>query len=642
MKRSAAILGPGLLGVLVLATVGDAGNRPGILLAWHTLLFATVIASWWFAASSGTGRRPVAGVGLALVLWTLVATIGFVRAPYAYSAWLTLVEMTAFLAMCLTVVRNGAWLISRLGPVLVLAGWVQAGLIVFQRFGLDDPRPAGTFLNPNHLAGWLVAAILFAVGHRIASPGRRIDSWVAIASLPLLGAIVLSGSRGALIGLLAGGALLAVSAWPGLRTAGRVGALASLVVVLVAGAAAVGLRLQQPDPYRYQRLKIWRAAATPLLSSPWFGTGPGQFAREAPNLQFPDGHGTLRYDRGFRKTHSDWLRVGAEFGWPGLAAFCWIVVSVVASVARRWRSGAPPDVGALAGLLALFVHAAFDNLTSAPALYLLGAVFLGLVIGTDAPARRSVSPFWRVMVVVVAGYLFVIGDVAPWKEWSERDSSDSPARHDTWNPSDAEAAMRRAEAMATRGALDWAGYAEVRRLAERAVRLSPQDGSLLRRYARIEAAGVLGLFSDRANRDRVAALFRRSIELQRTNPFVPLELAAFLLDSGDAAGARRASERALEIEPQAAAPRLLLARALLETGDPVRSADLLDTAEALEREHVREAQASAYARDLLTLDPRHVRQVRDAIEVARQLQTPEARFDPGHQEDRAGRGRSAE
>ena len=644
MMPGRAMLGGGLLTVLLLATLGNAGSQPDILFAWHAVLFVTVLASWWFSGPGGTGRRPAAGAGLALAILVLVMLIGFARAPYAYAAWLTLVEVAAFFAAFMLAVRSGIWLVRWIGPVLVLGGWFQTGLLIFQRFVADDPRPAGTFLNPNHLAGWLAATILFCAGRWITEPGSRLARRCAFCAVPLLAGFVLTGSRGALIGIGAGGVLLAVLAWPALTPARRKGLVAILVVVGLAGAAALTLRMQQPDPYRYQRLKIWQASVMPLLSAPWTGTGPGQFAREAPNLQFPDGRGALRYDRGFRVTHSDWIRVAAEFGWPGVAAFGWIVVSVVAHVARRRRSSDPVDAGALAALAGLFVHAGVDNLSRAPALYLLGAAFFGLVIAVDAPARRTVHPVWRLLAAGVAVHLFLIGDLAPWRGWSERRAapltSAAAPRATAWNPPDAEASMSWAEVRLSQGLHGWSGYAALRPVAERAVQLSPRDGELLRRLARIEVAALRVLPLDRTGRERIARLYRGSEALQRSNPFVPIELAAFLLDAADPAGARRAAERALEIEPEAAAPRLLLARAMLETGDSERAQKLIDEMESLVSRNAAEAQTSDYARNLLTVDPALVRQVRAGIDAARQAQSADPTFDPEGQEDEAGSSRS--
>ena len=644
MRPGPAILGGGLLAVLVLATLGNAGSQPDVLFAWHAVLFVTVLASWWFAVPGGTGRRPAAGVGLALAVLVLVVVIGFARAAYTYAAWMTVVEVAAFIATFMLAIRNGSWLVTWMGPVLVLVGWFQTALLVFQRFVLENPRPAGTFLNPNYLAGWFAATILFCAGRWIAAPDSCAARWYALATAPLFAGFVLSGSRGALIGIVAGGMLLAALVWPALKPGRRRGLVALLVVVGLAGGATLALRMRQPDPYRYQRLKIWQASLTPLLSAPWAGSGPGQFVREAPNLQFPDGRGALRYDRGFRTTHSDWIRVAAEFGWPGVAAFGWIVVSVLAHVARRRRSSDPVDAAALAALACLFVHAGVDNLSRAPALYLLGAAFFGVVTAVEGPARRTVRPSWRLFAVGVAVHLFLIGDLAPWRGWSERGATPAPSgsalRATVWNPADAEASMLWAEVRLSQGLHDLSAYAAARPLAERAVQLSPRDGELLRRLARIEVAAVGVLPFDRAGRERIASLYRDSEALQRSNPGVPIELAAFLLDAGDPAGARRAAERALNIEPQAVAPRLLLARALLEAGDPERARKLMDEMESLMSRNSAEAQTSDYARDLLTVDPALVRQVRAGIEAARQAESAGARFDPGSQEDEAGSSRS--
>ena len=78
--------------------------------------------------------------------------------------------------------------------------------------------------------------------------------------------------------------------------------------------------------------------------------------------------------------------------------------------ARRRRDAEPVDPGALAALTGLFVQAAVDNVTRAPALYLLGAVCLGIVIAVEAPSRRSVRPAWRLLVATLLLYLFVVGE----------------------------------------------------------------------------------------------------------------------------------------------------------------------------------------------------------------------------------------
>lgn len=629
MNRINGLLGTLLLLVLLIATRGNAGSRPDILFAWHAVVLAAVLLAWCVAHSSGTGRRPVAGVALGLCALGLVVTAGVAKAPYFFAAWLVAVEVAAFLAVLALAVRSRPFLLRWAGPVLVAAGWFQTGLLVFQRFGEQDPRPAGSFLNPNYLAGWLAATLLFCAGRYLGARECRIARWTAIASIPLLAGFVLTGSRGALVALAAGSIVLVAAVWGGLQPRGRRALVAVLVLVGLAGGTALALRLRQPDPYRYQRLKIWRASVTPLLSDPWSGTGPGQFSRASHGLQFPDGRGALRYDRGFRATHSDWIRAGAELGWPGVAALAWIVVSVLAHAARRRRDAEPVDPGALAALAGLFAQAAVDNVTRAPALYLFGAVCLGIVIAVEAPSRRSVRPAWRLLVAALVLYLFVVGEGIPLRAWVEQETPGSPGA--IGNLADAEAWMDHVEHR-HRSDSDYF-ISEGRPIAERAVSLSPRDGELLRRLARLEVESLAVDPLHRAKRDRIVSLFERSGTLQRSNPFVPMELAAFHLDTGSPAAARRAAERALEIEPESASPRLLLSRAHLDAGDVDRAEEWLASARAAARSHADEARVSPYARDLLTLDPGLVGRLREGIRAARQPDSEDPRFEEDQEEE---------
>ena len=59
----------------------------------------------------------------------------------------------------------------------------------------------------------------------------------------------------------------------------------------------------------------------------------------------------------------------------------------------------------------------------------------------------------------------------------------------------------------------------------------------------------------------------------------------------------------------------------------------LDEAESLSREHAEESRISDYARDLLTLDPARVQQVRVGIEAVRHPDPTDPRFDHVNQEE---------
>ena len=132
------------------------------------------------------------------------------------------------------------------------------------------------------------------------------------------------------------------------------------------------------------------------------------------------------------------------------------------------------------------------------------------------------------------------------------------------------------------GIVHYSNFFRYMEAAEHALRLQPADARYRRALARIEARACIAQFRTEACRERVHVAYAQAERLSRYDPTIPLELAMFLLELGDAQGARRAAERALKLEPEAVLPRLVLADALIKS-DPVtglrRAGDLLREAD---------------------------------------------------------------
>ncbi len=500
-----------------------------------------------------------------------------------------------------------------------------------QKFLLGVPRPAGEFLNPNHLAAWLVGVLLLSWGG-LLSPSRRSPARLAALaalSLPVLLALVLSGSRGALLGLLAGVVSLTVMVWGSLSRPWRRALLAAAAAVILLVGGGVSLRQRRDDPFRYQRRAIWRASLEVVLENPLFGSGPRQFAYVSRNHQFPDGDGPLRYDRGFRTTHSDWLRVPGELGLPGLLIAGMGVAICASEIRRRRRAGELPaeGLGATAALVALGVQATVDNLSSRPAIYVLSAALVGALISARGPRPRLPAALRWTAAAGLLG-VFLVGDVGPWLAW--REVHDLPAggrlddaqrarleRASSLNRAHPDYPRRRAEHLSAPGAgRGIPEYIAARESAEQAVRLHGAGSEYHRTLAQVEARACRTLFRDVDTRARARAAFERAEQLDRFNPFIPIERAGFLLDVGDPAGAARAAERALRLEPESVLPRLMLAGALLEIGDASgarQAAALLAEARDKAVRWKAWADTSAYARELLVLDEAAVGRIERAL-----------------------------
>ncbi|MCP3980408.1 MAG: O-antigen ligase family protein [bacterium] len=630
-SKSARVLEVSLWALLALTTLGEGGAEATSMLAWHGVLLLLLLFALAAPSSIGGGRlarAPAAAIGLFVALvW-----VGALFAPYKFAAWLSLLELLAFCAVLRLSagLRPGA--LSRAGvPLLVLAALQSLWVVAQSIFG-ETPRPAGTFLNTNHLSAWLGAILFLVLGSRLERPRAERGGvwWLALAA-PVALAIVLSGSRGWLLGLAAGGVYLVLAGRRSARLAallrrgfgGRATITAAVAVVIVA--AIVVPRLIEVDPYRYHRTKIWRASMQTVLRSPWLGSGPKQFGVEAKGLQFPDGELPLRYDRFFSATHSDALRVPCELGWPGALAALLVVGVALRSLRRSAAEEPPPGSrGAIAALLALAAQGLVENLSQRPAVYILAAFLAGIVLARAPLKRVGWGPGLRLSLALLLALVYVVGDVAPYAAWRAAQGLPRPgldqsqaarlARALRFNPLHPDLHVRRAETLSS-DAASWGvdAYAAARRSAERAVSLSPRDPANHRALARVEAQACRTLFLDVASRERAFEAYERARRLAPTDPTIDLELAAFLIDTGDAVRARRAAERALATEPEAALPRLVLADALIESLGELahdRSRSLLDDAERKAHEWSEWSHENSYAGRMLTLDSQQLGRIR--------------------------------
>src|SRR5262249_31110040 len=158
------------------------------------------------------------------------------------------------------------------------------------------------------------------------------------------------------------------------------------------------------DPYRFHRTRIWRASLGALAHSPLRGTGPGQFAAAAANLNFPLEDAPLRFGRAFHSPHSDALRAFCEFGTPaGLTALAGACVFAT-SFWRRRPEASGIERGAFAAVVALGSQGLIDDLSSRPAITVAAAALAGLVVARPRPSAGSP----RRIVVASAALLFAL------------------------------------------------------------------------------------------------------------------------------------------------------------------------------------------------------------------------------------------
>lgn len=339
--------------------------------------------------------RPAAGVvtaGAAFVLWHVIAALAV--PPEAYTALRLLVEQALAGALVVLLVRSHDDVVGVLWTVALSVTVVSVRAVqqfvdhentthfLYQVDGVarglhasqvpDDAliRVVGNFNDPNVFAAFLVLLLPLAI-HLLVRV--RAPLWVRVVGVALGGAaLLLTFSRGAVIGLLLAGLVLVVRRRP------WVGAmLGALIPVAVLNPLSSGRLLSAVAP----RLRVWERAATVALEHPLTGVGSGGFRAYAPE---------------FFNAHNLFLQLAAEGGLLAAALMGALLgCGVVAALRIAERGGPHGGLGAAVAvaLLAFVWISLLDDPYNAKAVSSAVWLLLGLVVALDAQrtARTTAS-----------------------------------------------------------------------------------------------------------------------------------------------------------------------------------------------------------------------------------------------------------
>jgi O-antigen ligase len=613
----------GLAALLAFAPLVDGGTTYTGATLVRLGALGLALAWLWGALRPGASWRSATPLDLPVLLFMGLAAASTLASPDFYQslqAFLTLASAALVFAVGAEVSRDPAG--SRLlVATLVASALVQACLALAQAAAHGAGRPAGTYFNPNHLAMGLAMAGALLLALRPASRSAAAGGWSAFGLVSA--GLVATGSRGGLLAAAAGWGFVAWRRWR--WRAAAVAVAAGIALAVVPNPLARRLQtLEAQDPYAYTRLQIWRSAIDRALDHP-VGVGLNLFRQSSQRYAFALDDGVARFGKRAESAHSDYLQVFAELGLPGLALSAWGLASLAALARRALREardgGDPAALGAAGALAAVAAQALVDTPLHVPGVLMPAAALAGLLASRGAPpsARApALGGLTRLRVaVVVAGVLAAAGvtrhglaylayrhgnDVAvahgalaalPWFERAESLAPESAAY---------------AEAVGGAALGAWKGTTDSRWLvvAEAALsRARARDPGDARRAQSLAALYREVVPPDPAVRrralERAHALYE---EAERLDPFAavhPFERGRVLLLLGERESAVRAVSRAVELEPNFLAARLVLARLHAARGDRAAAADQYA---AIERrlDAARAAGASAAGHWLLAVD----------------------------------------
>ena len=375
------------------------------------------LGRWALAGRAAIRTHPA---NLPLLLIGLAIFPALRAASDLAAARQSLLYLLAGIALCWALMQRrpgrgaGAlWAAALLGMALALALFLPlampklpAGLASLADVKAQLPDWLRESVNPNILAGGLAPLAVFASavlvggsplgrekeatggGARLAGAGLRLLALLTLAAS--LVALIVTQSRGALLALLGGAALLALLEWIASR---RWWLPALLVMAIGLGLLAgpfVERALPPPDSKDMLTLDgrrpIWEAAIRMIGRAPLSGVGLGNFktasARDATDVSAVGPPGSFR---GAEHAHNLFLQVASDLGLVGLAAFVALYGLGLRSAYRAWRDGGGAlAMGLLGGLSAAALHGLVDATQwgSKPAFLLW--LFMGLALSLEA------------------------------------------------------------------------------------------------------------------------------------------------------------------------------------------------------------------------------------------------------------------
>jgi O-antigen ligase len=435
------------------------------------LLFATLALLLWVAWKPATslsfmtsrwGRWNAALAGVFILLTVIAAA----SSPYVSLAWngsnwrrwgaLGQIATVVCALLLAAIARSAASARIVILRALCLAGVIAALYGILQYFGWDPlvpravylvgegvyqiVRPPGPLGHSDYFAAFLLWPVFVGAGLWIVD--QRAGRWLGAAAVATgVAALLLAGSRGALVGLFAGTVILIWQWRIRLRLVAAIVALAAIsAAVFYISPAGARLRARafwiSEDPTGGARPLLWRDTARMAASRPWTGFGPDTFVAEFPQYQsaelaraYPDFY--------HESPHNMFLDVLTG---QGLAAMVLLVAWIGLAFTAGLKTPSKIAGALLAGLGAAVVAQQFVvfMLPTALVFYLGIGLLSGLEPSDGAAARVRLRPAiafggtLAALVLAVVGYRLVADDVTLGRIRALLDAGQGSRAADVW------------------------------------------------------------------------------------------------------------------------------------------------------------------------------------------------------------------
>lgn len=386
-------------------------------------LFGVSIALLYYrqnAAHIATLLRSRAGVWFAALLacqWVVLAVSTALSSHPVLSlhggAWRRYGFITQTALLVFTLIAS-AWLAqSRENIRSLLRAFTVSGALVSiygiaQYFGLDPflaasgyeagegaftiVRPPGTLGHADYLAAWLLFVVFGALAlRRMEESGWR--TFALAAAVLAIFAIVLSGTRAAIVGLLAGALLWLLLERPRAHARGAWLTAAGVVAFALLFVSPAGLKLRArlhwslDDSRGGARLRLWQDSTAMIAVRPFAGFGPETFGTEFPRFEsialasaYPDFY--------HESPHNALLDVAVS---QGITAAILLIALCAVAVIAAIKSESTLRIPLISALAATLVAHQFSVLILPTALYFYFLLAMMISLPAIAPVAHPLN-----------------------------------------------------------------------------------------------------------------------------------------------------------------------------------------------------------------------------------------------------------
>ncbi len=319
--------------------------------------------------------------------------------------------------------------IKKIVYVLVIMGFFEAFYGMYEMYN-ESPRllflkkvhyvdvVTGTFVNRNHLSGYLEMIIPLALGLiiariglfslsglkwrdkilRLSEKGLSMNLLLSVGIVVMAVAIIFSESRSGVflliftfilffeLTVLYFGRVRERQKW--IKNFLKVSFIIITIVALNAGIGSVIERFALDDLLHENRPFVWEKVVEIIGDYPLFGTGLGTFASVYP--AYDDSGRSVRYSH----AHNDYLEFLSELGVVGLLLLFGGLAYIIVSSFLIWRVRRHPEakglaLGGIVAIVAILIHSITDFNLHIPANMVLFTVIVALTFVTAFYKREE-------------------------------------------------------------------------------------------------------------------------------------------------------------------------------------------------------------------------------------------------------------